>query len=165
MLQPSRPHPDTFHPQRWLPQRSTQPGSCFLAFLLSLKPGAPYLDSEMWASSKARPLSIAATEQMDPQPGAPYLDFEMWVSSEARPLSIAATEQVDSPSRVPHISILRCGYRAEARPPSYREQTGCPIFGAHLRLRWDIYTVHSAWCPYLDSEMWASSEARPLSIP
>ena len=55
-------------------------------------PGAPYLDSEMWASSAGRPLSSPrheppSTSQTGKNPGAPHLDSEMWASSAGRPLS------------------------------------------------------------------------------
>ncbi len=47
-------------------------------------------------------------------PGAPYLDSEMWASRESA--TAPAPLQVHPETRVPHISILRCGHRAKARP-------------------------------------------------
>ncbi len=47
------------------------------------KPGAPHIDSHVWASPKGRPLSL----ELASEPGAPYLDSEMWASSEGRRLS------------------------------------------------------------------------------
>ena len=187
---PGNPDQTTIFPQQMLVDYVrvyTHPQPAFTA-QPSKNAGAPYLDSEMWASSAGRPSSSrrhqthprskpgetrsqpASTAQPSKNAGAPYLDSEMWASSAGRPFSSSLHEppsfsQTGKDLGAPYIDFDVWASSTGRPSSSLHHQTHPRSKPGETRSQpaSTAPTGKNPGAPHLGSEMWASSEGRPFS--